>query len=101
MPIFALKWLIWIGYQFCKPRVYSPAAIFVTFGWDRRGRPSNDGDSEKSEAVMSALESINDRYGLNTVVVGSHKQGGDWHPKTEQRSPDYTTKWSELVTVKA
>ena len=60
----------------------------------------SEGDS-KSEALMDALESINNRYGLGTAIVASQRQGGEWQPRAENRSPEYTTKWSDILTVSA
>ncbi len=58
-------------------------------------------EDKKSEAVQSVIENINNRYGLGSAVVASHKQGGDWQPKSEQRSPAYTTSWADIPIVKA
>lgn len=56
---------------------------------------------EKSEALMGALESINSRFGRGAAVVASQRQGGNWQPKAENRSPEYTTNWADIPIVKA
>lgn len=59
-----------------------------------------DGNTE-SAAIMEAMESINSRYGQGTAIVASQRQGGDWQPRAENKPPQYTTRWSDIPTVKA
>ncbi len=52
-------------------------------------------------ALMSTIDALNLRYGpktVNLVVEDSWK--GDWHVKSEFRSPDYLTNINEILTVK-
>jgi DNA polymerase V len=58
-------------------------------------------ENTQSEAVMKALESINSKFGRGAAVVASQRQGGDWQPKAENRSPEYTTQWADIPVVKA
>lgn len=58
-------------------------------------------EDEKSEALMGVLDSINSRFGRGAAVVASQRQGGSWQPKSEHRSPEYTTNWNHIPMVKA
>ncbi len=60
-----------------------------------------ESSSEKSEALTSTVEKINQRYGLGTAIVASQRQGTHWQPRSEHRSPEYTTRWSDIPLVKA
>ncbi len=55
----------------------------------------------KRDALHDTLDSINDKFGRGSAVVASQRQGGAWQPKSEHRSPDYTTSWNEIPKVKA
>ncbi len=46
---------------------------------------------------MNAIDTINKRYGLETIHVASiDKQATQWHVLKQRMSPAYTTAWSEL-----
>ncbi len=62
---------------------------------------SDDNHDEKKNDMQSVIESINTRYGLGAANVGSAKSGGNWQPKSENRSPNYTTSWADIPTIKA
>jgi DNA polymerase V len=53
-------------------------------------------DLEKSAKLMAALDVLNQRFGSDTVSVGSvglHKQ---WAMRREHKTPCYTTRWSDV-----
>lgn len=56
---------------------------------------------ESSNKVMKALDSLNVRYGKDTVQLASAGLSHRWATKAEKKSPRYTTNWLELPTVKA
>jgi DNA polymerase V len=60
-----------------------------------------DEAAEGNDSLMNAFDAINQRFGLGTLTVGSVKQGGDWQPKAEMRSPNYTGDWGQLPLVRA
>ena len=68
------------------------------------GEPSI-GDTKKSSArLMSAVDVLNQRFGLGSVAVASavqQGQGARYASKQEMRSPRYTTRLSEIATVRA
>ncbi|MEO8807514.1 MAG: Y-family DNA polymerase [Burkholderiaceae bacterium] len=68
------------------------------------GRPSIE-DAKKSNArLMSAVDVLNQRFGLGSVAVASavqQGQGARYASKQEMRSPRYTTRLSEIATVRA
>jgi DNA polymerase V len=55
-----------------------------------------DDIARHSDALMSVLDSINARYGRDTLTVaaaGTHK---DWAARAENKPPCYMTRWTEL-----
>lgn len=62
-----------------------------------------DASPNDKGSLMSAMDKINDRYGRGSVTVGSVGNRGErrrWVMKSERRTPAYTTKWTELMTVR-
>lgn len=57
-------------------------------------------DRSKHRVLMQTLDQINTRYGLATVKPAV--QGGDsgWKLRREKLSPCYTTRWSDIITVR-
>lgn len=60
-----------------------------------RPSPKNNG------AVMDALDTINSRWGRNTLQYASSGIVKQWRMAQERKSPAYTTSWQELPLVKA
>lgn len=60
-------------------------------------------DREKDERLQKALVSINDRMGNHALLLGSQYLGAEAHEpyRVEHRSPLYTTRLSDIITVKA
>ena len=56
-------------------------------------------DSTRRKALMKAVDVLNADYGRATVrfAASGIKQG--WKLRCEQRSPRYTTEWSEILSV--
>jgi DNA polymerase V len=48
---------------------------------------------------MSALDSVNDRWGKKTLVLGSEGFHRPFETKASMRSPRYTTSLSEVPIV--
>ncbi len=61
----------------------------------------NPGDSERSRALMAAVDGINRGMGRNAVRWGLPTDAGQWRMRQEQRSPRFTSTWEELKVVKA
>ncbi len=54
-----------------------------------------------NEAVMTALDEINSRWGRNTVQYASSGIAKPWRMSQDRKSPAYTTSWDELPMVRA
>lgn len=55
-----------------------------------------DDIAKHSDALMTTLDSINARYGRDTLTVaaaGTHKA---WMARADKKTPCYTTRWNEL-----
>lgn len=48
------------------------------------------------EALMTALDAINQRYGRQTIRSGTTLMSQRWLPQAGYRSPRYTTRWADL-----
>jgi DNA polymerase V len=57
-------------------------------------------ERERSEALMRTLDAINARFGRDVIRPLSAGIAQPWRMKQAQRSPRYTTRWSELAEVK-
>lgn len=62
-------------------------------------RMFGDGKSEKFRQVMVAVDKLNRRWGKNTVRFAVANPGGRWRTKFGKRSPGYTTRLDEVLTV--
>jgi DNA polymerase V len=58
-------------------------------------------DRGKSKRLMSALDSINDRWGTGTLHYASSGIRNAWKTQLHRRSPTYTTDWNALPVVNA
>lgn len=50
--------------------------------------------------IMTAMDELNGRYGRDKVRVGSQGFGRKWKLKQEKLSPAYTTRLSDIITIK-
>ncbi|MEO1006390.1 MAG: DUF4113 domain-containing protein, partial [Cyanobacteria bacterium J06638_38] len=55
----------------------------------------------QSAALMKVMDSINCRFGKETIKLAATGIKRKWIMRSEKRSPRYTTDWNELPTVKA
>lgn len=55
---------------------------------------------KNSEKLMRVIDKINQQMGKDTVFLAAQGTHRPWQPKSETRSPRYTTDWGELVKVK-
>jgi DNA polymerase V len=56
---------------------------------------------ELDEKAMKALDNLNRRMGRDTIRVAVQGFGRDWHLRQERKSRCYTTRWQEILEVKA
>ncbi len=96
------------GYRYAKAGVMllELGAATGTQGELDLGNASLKTDPRR-ERLMRALDAVNDRFGLGTIRAGGTevpRPGAGprvWQMKQERRSPRYTTRWDELLVVRA
>ena len=54
---------------------------------------------QRSAELMQALDTLNRRFGRDTVRLASSGTRRDWQMRQHRRSPYYTTDWREIVRV--
>lgn len=91
--------------------LYSPSQFYHRAGiWLHDFVPDNlfqtdlfgqvDVEAEvRSQARMNAIDSINQRYGRETLHFAAQDLGRNWQPVRKLRSPRYTSSWEELPIV--
>ena len=64
--------------------------------------PQTEEQLLQRESLMQAMDRLNARYGKNALMTAAQGVGErqDWYSKRERRSPEYTTRWSDLPVVK-
>lgn len=60
-----------------------------------------DEGREDSTKIMAVLDQLNKTFGRDTVQLGSAGVGHRWAMKAENRTPKYTTSWTEAPVVHA
>jgi len=87
------------GYQFKKAGVYlthiTPqdvlqADLFGAFSFD---------EHERKRQLMEIIDEINRFWGRNTIFYGAMGLKREWQMKQTSKSPHYTTRWNELLTI--
>lgn len=61
----------------------------------------DSGDTQKQDRLMNVMDQINHKQGRNVIHFASC--GGydhNWAMKSQHRSPCYTTRWDEVLTIK-
>jgi DNA polymerase V len=51
--------------------------------------------------LMQALDATNKRFGRDTIRFGQVERKAPWHMLSENKTPSYTTQWSDIPVVKA
>lgn len=59
-----------------------------------------EGAFERSQVLMRTVDRINRRYGAGTVRLGVANLDGKWQMKFLKRSPRYTTRLQEVLSIK-
>ena len=54
---------------------------------------------ELHKRLMAAVDSLNARWGKDTVRCGLFPNSGAWRTRFARRSPNYTTDWRQLMTA--
>jgi len=61
---------------------------------------ANGDVDEKSNSLMSIMDSLNTLFGKGTVKLGTETTSKKWMPKSNSRSPNYTGSWDDLPVAK-
>lgn len=83
------------GYEFSKAGILLDDLIAA----DLRPRTLFEGDVDRRERLMTALDAVNDRFGKFSAVpaVQGFKHG--WKARAENKSPAWTTRLDEVPVV--
>jgi DNA polymerase V len=57
-------------------------------------------DHRQSDHLMSIVDRVNKEQGSDTLFFGAQGVNREWKMRCGSRSPRYTTKWDELLTVR-
>lgn len=57
-------------------------------------------DSDQSQTLMQAVDQVNEAHGKYTVFFASEGTRKSWAMKRDKKTRAYTTRWSELPTVR-
>jgi DNA polymerase V len=63
-----------------------------------------DDSIQDRSRLMTALDSLNHRYGRGTVLMASAGLAGErrtWAMRQERRTPGYTTCWADMPVARA
>ncbi len=58
-----------------------------------------EGKVSTNDRLMQALDTLNQRFGRNTVKVSTQGAYEGWQMRQERKSPNYTTDWDEVPVV--
>ena len=56
---------------------------------------------EKTQKINTVVDFLNGKFGIGTIRSGVTMYSHKWQERKRYNSPEYTTQWSEIVTVKA
>lgn len=74
--------------------------------WDielNQTRTASVGHQDERAQLMVAMDSMNQRYGKDTIKVvsaGVNDSPNNWQMRQTRRTPRYTTSWSELAVAR-
>jgi DNA polymerase V len=99
-----VKTALWIVKRLYKPGyVYQKAGVLLNDLVPDEGRQrdlffdASEPRYTQSAKVMAILDAINQRYGRQTLKLGSEGFKAPWKMKQNFKSPGYTTNWNELI----
>ncbi len=56
-------------------------------------------EDPKHAALMKAMDALNDKYGAHKIKIASQDLKRTWKMRQEHLSPQYTTKFSEIIEI--
>lgn len=57
-------------------------------------------DRNKHKLALAALDKVNNRYGKDAIKLASQGYEKRWKLRQEKLSPNYTTRWEDIMVVK-
>lgn len=91
-------------------RIFEPGALYKKAGVRLSEFGPDDADQlqffrevehdPKRQAAWRALDQVNAEWGTGTLKFAAEGVARGWKPKSERRSPRYTTHWDELRVVR-
>ncbi|MCL6590958.1 MAG: Y-family DNA polymerase [Firmicutes bacterium] len=95
--LFSLRLIFKGGYRYKKAGVL--VSDIVPAG-QVQGSLFDDTAREKQATVMETMDRINSKYGPNTIKLAIQGSGLRWKLRQENLSPCYTTRLSDIITVR-
>ena len=92
-----LRHIFKAGYSYQRAGVLLPDLLPV--GVVQMSLLDTGGNPERSENLMAALDSINRRHGKKTIRFAGEMISNRWYMRQQFKSPSYTTRWPELLTI--
>jgi DNA polymerase V len=81
--------------------VYKKAGVVLYGIVPNRGFQSDIfNNTPQRPELMESLDSINSKYGKDTIKFGSLGFKKRWAMRADARSPRYTSRWSDIISVK-
>ncbi len=93
----SLKAIYRPGYRYQKAGVLLSGLVPENYEQLRLFRPP----TPRTVSLMQAVDEINRRWGRDTIQTAAAGLVKEWRFRQMKKSPAYTTRWSELPTVKA
>jgi len=99
-----VKTVLWIVKRLYKPGyVHQKAGVLLNDLVPDEGRQrdlffdASESNHAQSAKLMAVLDAINQRYGRQSLKLGSEGFKAPWKMKQNFKSPSYTTNWNELI----
>ncbi len=93
-----------VGELFVEARSYRKAGVILgALESADSGQPGlfDDGRAQRSRRLAGAVDRLNAALGPGTLRYGGETLSRAWSPKSERRSPCWTTRWEDLPRVRA
>ena len=85
------------GYAYTKAGIMLDNLVLA----ELRPKTLFEGDTERRERLMSALDEVNGRFGRFAAVTGAQGFKREWKMRTENKSPAWTTRLDEVPVARA
>ncbi len=101
---FLVRTAIWIVKRLYRPgHLYQKAGVLLNDLVPEAGQQrdlffdESDSSHAQNAKLMGVLDAINQRYGRQTLKLGSEGFKAPWQMQQNFKSPGYTTNWDELI----